>query len=136
MDSQRKAVFAAIMIAGVCLATPAAAATPQHGDYVDHSGGGPNAVIDLNVLTSLQEMQPNFYNKCSKVPISYLVKIKSNGKFSFRGTKADINDKNVKISIDGKFVSAKRATGTVDYDSGGCNGKPVDFVAKFEGVIS
>jgi hypothetical protein len=118
----------------LCLVTSATAATPQHGDYIER-GNGPNAVIDLNVLTNLT-MQPNFYNKCSKKPIAYLVKIKPSGKFSFQGTKSDIDGKRVKITLDGKFVSATRVTGTVDYDSGNCDGKPVDFDAKFTGVVS
>src|SRR4249919_280840 len=135
MVSKRRVIVAGIASATLCLATSATAATPQHGDYIER-GSGPHAVIDLNVLTNLTQMQPNFYNKCSKKPIAYLVKIKSNGKFSFQGTKSDIDGKRVKIDIDGKFVSSTRATGTVDYDSGSCDGKPVDFNAKFSGVVS
>jgi hypothetical protein len=135
MASKRRAIAVGIGGAALCLATTATAATPQHGDYIER-GNGPNAVIDLNVLTNLTQMQPNFYNKCSKKPVAYLVKIKANGKFSFQGTKTDIDGKRVKIDIDGKFVSSARATGTVDYDSGNCNGKPVDFNAKFSGVVS
>lgn len=119
----------------LCLAATATAATPTAGDYID-KGKGPIAVIDLNVLPDRASMQPNFYNKCSKVPVAYLVKIKSSGKFSFQGTKKNIDGKNIDISLDGKFVTNQKATGTVDYDSKGCKGKPVDFVAKYSGVIS
>ena len=125
----------AIAVGVLCLAASAVAATPQHGDYVDH-GNGNKVVIDLNVFPDLKAMQPNFFNKCAKVPVQYEAKIKPNGKFGFDGTAVDINGTRLTISIHGKFVSAKRATGTVDYDAPGCKGKPVDFDAKFDGVIS
>lgn len=135
MVSKRTGIAAGLASAMFFVVPAATAATPQHGDYIER-GNGPNAVIDLNVLTNLTQMQPNFYNKCSDKPISYLVKIKPNGKFSFEGTKPDIDGKRVQITLDGKFVSNKRATGTVDYDSGSCNGKPVEFDAKFSAVVS
>ena len=131
MEVRHRAVLAATVFAGFCLVASAVAAVRQ-GENVDRSGKGPNAVIDLNVPPSGTEVQPTFYNKCSKFPVPYLVKIQKNGNFSFKGTKPDINGKNVKISIVGDF--GRHVTGTVDYDSAGCKGKPVDFDAKYEGL--
>ncbi len=121
-------ICAAALLAAI--AVSASAAKPKSGQYADIKGQ--IAKITLDVNKKKNKVTPSYYNDCSPVPVIYKTKIKPSGKFSFSGKAKNVIDDKITIELKGKFVSKKKAKGTVTYSAGGCKGKAESFVAKYQ----
>ena len=98
--------------------------------YADIKGN--IAKITLTVNKKKNKVTPSYYNDCSPVPVLYKAKIKPSGKFSFDGKVKNVVGDKITIELQGKFVSKKKAKGTVKYSAGGCKGEKDKFVAKYQ----
>ena len=130
MRTVRNAGVACAVVVAVVLSGSALAAKPKAGSYVDKQGN--IYKIQLDVAKSKRKLTPSYYNKCSPVPVIYKAKINKRGKFKYHGTVTNVVEDQVKIKLKGRFVSKKKAKGTVKYSVGDCTGEKEKFVARYQ----
>lgn len=128
------AVVAAVLVASAGVAL---AAKPKQGSYHHERcipGGGCIEQIDFSVKKGPPAKIKNFvyFNgfTCGEVEVKRSIKIKRSGKFSFSGTGENPVEE-FPVTIKGKFVSKKKAKGTLEIDDD-CLDSEVEFTAKYE----
>jgi hypothetical protein len=119
--------LASVAVLALALSAVALAATPKNGTY-----GGSD--ISLTVKKhKITEVTGGAGYKCNAIPIDLKKKIKvKKGKFHFAGKVNNVvGNPAGKLTLNGKFKTTKKATGTYKLVKGSCSTGKRKFTATF-----
>ena len=132
-------IFVATLTVIVVATTTALAAQPATGRFhwqvCSSAPGGPCPVATIDFKVQKKKGHPaaitgfDYYSgfTCGDVPIGPPIKINSKGSFSFSGKS---KSRKIPITVSGKFVSPKKAVGTLVIHASCQTPTPVKFTAK------
>jgi hypothetical protein len=122
------AVFALMAFAGTAIA-----ATPLPGG-VYGACKGDRCMTTLKVSANGKKIQSfSSYTKCNSVPFRkpLSLSVSGAGVFAYNGTLTDVLGNKIDVVITGKFVTAKKASGTLRYSTATCDSKVIKYSAVF-----
>jgi hypothetical protein len=122
-----------VAVVACLLAVPAVAGavTPKKNSHFAYCTSKNNCPLSFDTAKNGKSVKNfTFYNKCSSVPVLLpAIKIKS-GRFKFSGTRKNVIGKEIQVKISGRFVTPKKAKGSVTYTRSDCSANAVKFTAK------
>jgi hypothetical protein len=123
----------AVLVAVPLLAVPivAPAATPKKNSYFIYCPRKFSCPVSFQTTKSGKRIKSfRYFNACANVPVLLPTIRITKGAFSYRGTRKDSLRRSIKVRIAARFVTSRKAKGTVRFTRSGCSAKTLKFTAR------
>jgi hypothetical protein len=131
----RKCLLAVALTVALAMTAPAPAATPKEGGFAYLSKDSTNS-LGFVVDGKPRKLESTFAsslgcNGGAPVTIAKKIKVKGSGKFGYSGKASFLDGSETNVVLNGRFVSKKKAKGSIKLKSCGSDKVQFKFAAKW-----